>query len=125
MRVPLSWLAEFVAIDGPVGTLVDRLVMGGLKVESIEEVGRVDPLVRVGRVAFLRPGLSGPFLPPVQPFGFTVLIISLIWASVSSLPCACFACAFTIAISSFSSWLRAMKPHSGGQEIDLSTGCLF
>ena len=50
MRVPLSWLREFVTWTGSVGALAERLTMGGLKVEGIEEVGRLDPAVRVGRL---------------------------------------------------------------------------
>src|SRR5947207_8065239 len=50
MRVPLSWLREFVTWTGSVGALAERLTMGGLKVEAIEEVGALDPEVRVGRL---------------------------------------------------------------------------
>jgi phenylalanyl-tRNA synthetase beta chain len=50
MRVPLSWLAEFVDPGDAVGALADRLTMGGLAVEAIEQVGDLDPGVRVGRI---------------------------------------------------------------------------
>ena len=55
MRIPLSWLGEFVSWNGPLPALVDRLVMGGLKVEAVEEVGRVHPDVRVGRMTAVTP----------------------------------------------------------------------
>src|SRR5579871_6277290 len=51
MRVPLSWLAEFVSWRDPVAVLAERLVMAGLKVEAVEEVGRLDARIRVGRLA--------------------------------------------------------------------------
>jgi phenylalanyl-tRNA synthetase beta chain len=50
MRVPLSWLAEFVGWNGGAGALAERLTMGGLEVESVEDVGRLDARVRVGRL---------------------------------------------------------------------------
>lgn len=50
MRIPLSWLAEFVSWTGPADTLADRLTMVGLKVESVERYGEIDPGVRVGRI---------------------------------------------------------------------------
>src|SRR5579875_1050741 len=55
MRVPLAWLAEFVAWRDPVAVLAERLVMAGLKVEAVEEVGRLDPGIRVGRLAAVEP----------------------------------------------------------------------
>ncbi len=39
MRVPLSWLKEYVAIDLPVPELAELLTNAGLEVESIEYVG--------------------------------------------------------------------------------------
>ena len=43
MRIPLSWLAEFVVLAGlPTAALADRLTMAGLEVEAIEEVGELD-----------------------------------------------------------------------------------
>jgi phenylalanyl-tRNA synthetase beta chain len=50
MRVPLSWLAEFVDPGDAVDALAHRLTMGGLAVEAIETVGDLDPAVRVGRI---------------------------------------------------------------------------
>ncbi len=55
MRIPLSWLADFVSWSGMASALADRLTMAGLAVESIEEVGAVDPRVRVGRLVALEP----------------------------------------------------------------------
>src|SRR5579885_2873486 len=55
MRVPLAWLAEFFAWRDPVAVLAERLVMAGLKVEAVEEVGRLDPGIRVGRLAAVEP----------------------------------------------------------------------
>lgn len=39
MRVPLSWLSEYVDIDLPVEELAARLTMAGLEVSSIDRVG--------------------------------------------------------------------------------------
>jgi phenylalanyl-tRNA synthetase beta chain len=50
MRVPLSWLAEFVELTEAVDVLAARLTMAGLAVEGIEEVGRLDGPVHVGRI---------------------------------------------------------------------------
>jgi phenylalanyl-tRNA synthetase beta chain len=55
MRVPLSWLREFVTWGGTAEALGERLVMVGLNVESIETVGRVDARVKVGRLAAVEP----------------------------------------------------------------------
>ncbi|MGZ4316414.1 MAG: hypothetical protein ACXVRS_11350, partial [Gaiellaceae bacterium] len=55
MKVPLSWLKEYVAIDRPVDEIVQRLVISSCEVEGIERVGVADVdgnlgLFRVGRV---------------------------------------------------------------------------
>jgi phenylalanyl-tRNA synthetase beta chain len=50
MRVPLTWLQEFVPWDGAAAPLADRLTMAGLAVEAIEPVGRLDAHIRVGRL---------------------------------------------------------------------------
>jgi len=55
MRVPLSWLGEFVTWGGSAAALAERLTMAGLAVEAIEEVGRLDPRIRVGRLQGLEP----------------------------------------------------------------------
>lgn len=39
MRVPLSWLREFVAIDLPVEELARRLTFGGMEVAQIHRIG--------------------------------------------------------------------------------------
>jgi phenylalanyl-tRNA synthetase beta chain len=51
MRVPLEWMGEFVTWSGSVPVLADRLTMAGLEVASIEEVGRLDRRIVVGRIA--------------------------------------------------------------------------
>src|SRR5213076_529307 len=64
MRIPLSWLAEFVTWSGPAAALAERLTMAGLKIEAIEEVGRPAPLVAVSGA----PGLAaGQMIPVVLP----------------------------------------------------------
>ncbi|RME11408.1 MAG: phenylalanine--tRNA ligase subunit beta, partial [Ardenticatenia bacterium] len=53
MRVPLSWLNEFVQVDDiPVEELAERLTLAGLEVEEIERIGDWwDPeRIRVGEV---------------------------------------------------------------------------
>jgi phenylalanyl-tRNA synthetase beta chain len=55
MRIPLSWLREFVSWRGTPNALADRLTMAGLAVEDIEEVGRLDPRVRVGHLIAVEP----------------------------------------------------------------------
>lgn len=39
MKVPISWLREYVAIDIPVEELAERLTLAGLEVETIEYIG--------------------------------------------------------------------------------------
>ncbi|HYV56932.1 MAG TPA: phenylalanine--tRNA ligase subunit beta [Candidatus Nitrosopolaris sp.] len=55
MRVPLSWLAEFVSWSGSAADLAERLTMAGFPVEGITEVGRLDPRIRVGRLLAVEP----------------------------------------------------------------------
>src|SRR5262245_13218532 len=50
MRVPLAWLEEFVTVGMPPAALAERLTMAGLEIETIEEVGRLDRRIRVGRL---------------------------------------------------------------------------
>jgi len=40
MKVTWSWLAEFVELEQSIATIVERLTMSGLEVESVEEIGR-------------------------------------------------------------------------------------
>src|SRR5437762_12699240 len=77
MRIPLSWLAEFVTWSGPAAALAERLTMAGLKIEAIEEVGQLDRRIVAGRrapaeahpPAAPRPGCPGPAGPPAAPRG--------------------------------------------------------
>jgi phenylalanyl-tRNA synthetase beta chain len=46
MKVPISWLEEFVDIDQPIEDLADRLTLAGLEVEEIQFVGLPIPEVR-------------------------------------------------------------------------------
>ena len=55
MRIPLSWLAEFVTWNGTPAALAERLTMAGLGVESMDEVGRLDPRIRAGRLLAVGP----------------------------------------------------------------------
>jgi phenylalanyl-tRNA synthetase beta chain len=55
MRVPVSWLREYVPVDVPVGELAERLVIASCEVERVELRGVPDEdgnlgLYRVGRV---------------------------------------------------------------------------
>ena len=55
MKVPISWLREYVPIEMPIAELADRLVMSTCEVDGIETVGVADVdgnlgLFRVGRV---------------------------------------------------------------------------
>lgn len=49
MRVPLDWLADFVALPDR-RELAERLTLGGLEVEAIEEAGPNLAGIRIGRV---------------------------------------------------------------------------
>src|SRR5204862_4364296 len=55
MRIPLSWLAEFVTWSGPAAALAERLTMAGLKIEAIEEVGQLDRRIVAGPLAAVEP----------------------------------------------------------------------
>jgi phenylalanyl-tRNA synthetase beta chain len=55
MRIPLEWLRELVATDLAPAALGDRLTMAGLVCDGIEDVGRVDPLVVVGKLTAVEP----------------------------------------------------------------------
>src|SRR5438067_6046471 len=55
MRVPVSWLREYVPVEAPVQEVADRLVISSCEVDGIETVGVADAdgnlgLFRVGRV---------------------------------------------------------------------------
>ncbi len=55
MRVPLTWLGEFVTVGTSPSALAERLTMAGLEIESIEEVGRLDRRIRTGRILAVEP----------------------------------------------------------------------
>lgn len=57
MRVPLSWLREYVDINLPTAELAERLTLAGLAVDAIEPVGAWwDPeFIRVGEVVAVLP----------------------------------------------------------------------
>jgi phenylalanyl-tRNA synthetase beta chain len=55
MRVPLSWLADFVTWGGSVATLTDRLTMAGLEVAGVEPVGPRDARIRAARILAVEP----------------------------------------------------------------------
>ena len=50
MKIPLSWLKEYVDVDLPVGELVDKLVFSGIEVEGVEKVGGAPAGVVVAKV---------------------------------------------------------------------------
>src|SRR5262245_22975766 len=55
MKFPLSWLTEFVPWPDSAPALADRFEMGGIGVEPTETAGRLDPAIRVGRIAAVEP----------------------------------------------------------------------
>jgi phenylalanyl-tRNA synthetase beta chain len=57
MKVPLSWLAEYVDLSLPLEELADRLTLAGLEVETIERIGDWWDRSRilVGEVVVVRP----------------------------------------------------------------------
>src|SRR5438094_1876778 len=63
MRIPLSWLVEFVTWSGPAAALAERLTMAGLKIEAIEEVGQLDRRIVAGRLAAGEPHPGGDRVP--------------------------------------------------------------
>src|SRR6266704_6234009 len=67
MRIPLSWLAEFVTWSGGAAALAERLTMAGLKIEAIEEVGQLDRRIVAGALVAVSgaPGLAAGQLVPV------------------------------------------------------------
>jgi phenylalanyl-tRNA synthetase beta chain len=50
MRLPLSWLREFVAVEADTEELCQRLTMAGLEVESLDQIAQGFTDVFVGRV---------------------------------------------------------------------------
>src|SRR4030042_4509700 len=56
MRIPLSWLEDYVKIDLPLEELCERLTLGGLEVASVDRIGEEwDPdKIVVGQVVSVR-----------------------------------------------------------------------
>ena len=54
MKVPVSWLKDYVDIEISLDELAERLTMAGNEVESIDRTGWIDNVV-VGRVQSVRP----------------------------------------------------------------------
>ncbi|NLB59552.1 MAG: hypothetical protein GX806_00490, partial [Lentisphaerae bacterium] len=55
MKVPLSWLQEYVAFDLAPAALAERLTYAGLEVEKIEQVGADFKGIVVGEILSRRP----------------------------------------------------------------------
>lgn len=55
MKVPLSWLANYVDLELPVDDLAHQLTMSGLKVEAIERVGEDWHGIVIGQVVEIEP----------------------------------------------------------------------
>jgi phenylalanyl-tRNA synthetase beta chain len=55
MRVPLQWLADYVAIELPTDELAHKLTMAGIKVEAVERIGADWQDVVIGEVVELEP----------------------------------------------------------------------
>ncbi len=60
MKVPLSWLQEFVEIDLPAAELAELLTRHGAEVESIEQIEPACPGAVAGRVVSCRPDPAHP-----------------------------------------------------------------
>src|SRR5260370_758031 len=68
MRIPISWLKDYVDIDEPVAALAERLTLSGLEGEAVHRIGEWwDPAtLLVGRVAAVRPHPAADRLAPVE-----------------------------------------------------------
>jgi phenylalanyl-tRNA synthetase beta chain len=55
MRVPISWLSEYVNIEIQVEDLAHRLTMAGVEVEAVERTGAGWDNIYVGEVIEVRP----------------------------------------------------------------------
>src|SRR4051794_25656278 len=55
MRIPLTWLADYVDLDLPAGELAHKLTMAGLKVETVEYIGQDWRDVVIGQVIEIEP----------------------------------------------------------------------
>ena len=49
MKVPISWLKEFVDVDLPIEELAHRMTLAGLEVEEIHYIGQKFRLIRTER----------------------------------------------------------------------------
>jgi phenylalanyl-tRNA synthetase beta chain len=55
MKLPLSWLKEFVTVDAELDEICRRLTMAGLEVESVDHLGPTFTEVYVGKVLSVEP----------------------------------------------------------------------
>jgi len=55
MRVSLNWLRDFVQLNMDTASLCERLTMGGLEVDAVEEVGAAIASVVVGEIVRMQP----------------------------------------------------------------------
>jgi len=62
VRIPLSWLREYVMVEVPVEDLAHRLTMAGVEVGAVERLGAAWERVVVGRIESLEPHPSNPGL---------------------------------------------------------------
>jgi len=78
MRVPLSWLREWVDVALEPTALAERLSLAGLPIESMEVVGDLHPEVRAGRLVSVEqhPGADRLRLCRVDLGGAPVQIVS-------------------------------------------------
>ncbi|MGI8968295.1 MAG: phenylalanine--tRNA ligase subunit beta [Chloroflexota bacterium] len=79
MRVPLSWLADYVDLEMSSDELAHRLTMSGLKVDSIERIGADWDDVYVGAVVELAPHPTSTkplHVAQVQVGGQTIVVVT-------------------------------------------------
>ncbi|MES0329064.1 MAG: phenylalanine--tRNA ligase subunit beta, partial [Dehalococcoidales bacterium] len=55
MKIPLSWLKDYIEIKLPVGELADLLTMSGSEVKGIERVGEGWQSIVVARIVDVKP----------------------------------------------------------------------
>ncbi len=55
MKIPISWLRDYVAFDDTIERLADRLTFAGLEVENIETIGGTFEGIVVGEVTAIAP----------------------------------------------------------------------
>ena len=71
MKVPLSWLREYVDIEEPVSELAHRLTLAGLEVEAVQFVGL--PLEEAGGASTTRGKVGGLAWDPDK------IVVGAIW----------------------------------------------